>query len=159
MRAIGPATATATRSTLVSTRITSLYDLRRGPCRHGSDDRTDRLGCWTSRETVRMITADRMERVGPVGRRATLAPPCGETAQKDRRPSPCSHDRRPAACAPVAPASAPASSSTREALAPSPALREALITRKRRVQGSGPSPAGFSPRAPKGVMPLGPTLY
>src|SRR6266540_1733554 len=106
-----------------------------------------------------MITADRMERVGPVGRWATPHSPCGSTAPKDRRPGPCSHDRRPAACAPVAPASAPPSGSTTEALAPSPVLREALITRKRRVQGSGPSPAGSSPRAPKGVMPLGPALY
>src|SRR6266540_2343088 len=65
-----------------------LVCLRRGPCRLGACDKTDRLQCWTPGETARMIPADRMERVGPVAGRATPLPPCGSTAPEDRRPGP-----------------------------------------------------------------------
>ena len=72
-----------------------------------------------------MITADRMDRVGPVAGRATLPPPCGLTAPEDRRLGPRPLDRRPAACAPVAPArvSMPCSTAGASHLPPSSGKR------------------------------------
>src|SRR6266540_397602 len=105
-----------------------------------------------------MIAADRMEWVGPVAGRATSVSPCGSTAPKDCRPGPSTQDRRPAACAPVAPASASPQRSTAEALAPSPVLREALITRKRRVHRPRPS-SPVQPPTTERVMLLGPALF
>lgn len=106
-----------------------------------------------------MITADLMDRVGPVAGRAGLSLLAARPLREIGAPVPgrVTADPQPAprrvrrAC--------PPRGSTGRTLAPSPVLREALITRKRRVQGSGPSPAGSSPRAPRGVMRLGPTLY